>query len=193
MLESITGGYKTKAKVVGDTLILSFPDALQPSVWRLDLKDAQGCIFEIEGDEAGGVYSLVQKSAKGSAKKVITSYFSRPQAMRALIVTSKALSCSNACGAMKEQSAKDTPIVIQNRSGFPWGKILFLLLILYLGYSAYRVFMVSFNNALVSESAPAVIELDQIQKNNKATAPNVNQSGVPLSAEDFLNNLENNK
>lgn len=188
MLEAVTGGYKTKVSVNGSTLVLSTPDALSPGVWRLDLLETKECIFEVEENKKAKSYDLVKKTGTG-AKKLIASYDERPKAMQALIKVTKALENAGA--------AANNNVCFEKKRGFPWLKI---LLILIFGYIAVSIFVVTgplmrlgpppAPNSSAAISAPASSQGQGAISNTPASqsqAPGEVGVGVPMSAEDFLN------
>ena len=75
------------ACVVDGSLVLSFPDAAEPVVWRMDLAQAKEAGFEIK--EARGKFKLIQKS--GSETQDIASFDERDHAVAALMDVSNAL------------------------------------------------------------------------------------------------------
>jgi hypothetical protein len=173
MLACITGGYKTTAKIAGNKLVLSFPDAEKPSIWTLDLAEAQGCIFELEESKSLGGYDLVRVGDKG-AKKIIASYDSRGKALAALVKTTKALEGVT----VQNQNA----VIIQNRmGGFPILKILFILLLVVGGLMLYK------NMAQMNVAPQLSQQSNRAVEQQTPPAPVEQKAGVPLSAEDFLN------
>lgn len=172
MIENITGGHRTKAMVVGDVLVLSFPDANTPSVWRASLSEAQGCFFEIESDDVAGLFHLVQK--KGKTKDIITTFSSRARAMNALVKATQALhKASKKCHA----AGLGRP-----SKGFPWGKILLFIIVAFIIFSILnpigrQAYMP--NQAQQTGATGPQTEQPAINSEN---AP----SGVPVSADDFL-------
>ena len=90
MIQNITGGYKSSAKVVGGTLILSLPDAIAPVVWRMDLGKAKSSAIEVRKNDDGG-FNLILKTPKADAH-TIASYELKIKATRALMVVTKAIS-----------------------------------------------------------------------------------------------------
>lgn len=95
--DRLTGKEVSSAKVVGDVLILSLPDALTPQVWRLDLGKAKNLALEVWENE-GGQFVLGQKSDKGD-KKEITSFVTRKAAVQALMAASRAMESAMIGGA----------------------------------------------------------------------------------------------
>lgn len=88
LLEKITGGYTSSAKVVDGALILSLPDAVSPVVWRMELEDVKAAALEIEAKD--NVYILIMKEGKAD-KKEIAPYDSKTKAVKALMAASRAL------------------------------------------------------------------------------------------------------
>ena len=170
MLENITGGYKTKAIVTDKTLVLTFPDAQNPSVWRMDLEKAAQASFELNSDEADNIFQLVQKNEKGT-KKIIASYDSRPKAMRALMQASQAL----------ERGAKK-----HGKKSFGWGKLLLFIFILLTGYGLY------YNASQNTLQQPAQL----LPKATVTTPPTENRplietrDGYPVDADVFLDIMD---
>lgn len=88
LLQCITGGYTSSARVVGDALVLSLPDACSPVVWRMELGDIKAAAFEIKND--GETWTLTMKTPKGEAQS-IAPFDSKAKAVRALMTTSRAM------------------------------------------------------------------------------------------------------
>lgn len=180
MLEAITGGYKTKANVNGTTLVLSTPDAVSPGVWRLDLAETKECVFEVDAAKKKDHFDLVKKNASGT-KKIIATYDARPKAMRALIKVTKALETV--------ETASNQSVYVQKKKGFPWLK---LLLLIVFGYIAFSIFTVSRPLLVGAPQAPQV-QAPQAQSNapqatdGQQERPVQDDVGVPMSADDFLN------
>ena len=77
------------ASVVDGKLILSFPEALTPIVWQMDLSDAKSSSFEVTND--GDNYALVTKKQGAQKKESIAPFSTKDQAIAALMATSSAL------------------------------------------------------------------------------------------------------
>lgn len=80
---------KASASVVDGKLILSFPEALTPIVWQMDLADAKASAFEILEEE--GKFVLSSRKPGAQKKDVIASFSSRTDAVEGLMATSRAL------------------------------------------------------------------------------------------------------
>lgn len=77
------------ASVVDGKLILSFPEALTPIVWQMDLSDAKSSSFEVV--EEGKNFALVTKKQGAQKKESIAPFSTKEQAIAALMATSSAL------------------------------------------------------------------------------------------------------
>jgi hypothetical protein len=89
MIESITGGYVSSAKVVDGALILSLPDAISPVVWRMDLGSVKSSALEVR-DQKDGTYMLTLKNPRDDVHN-IAPFAEKAIAVRALMAVSHAL------------------------------------------------------------------------------------------------------
>lgn len=80
-------GKDTQVKIVDDSLVLSFPDALEPVVWRMQLSHAKQAGFEIR--ENDGKFQLIRKD--GQDVETIAGFQDREHAVGALMDISGAL------------------------------------------------------------------------------------------------------
>lgn len=70
------------------SLVLSLPEAVQPVVWRIDLKQAQAASFTVK-DENGK--SALVKKEQGGAEEIIALFEFKEEAMGILMDVSSAL------------------------------------------------------------------------------------------------------
>lgn len=101
---------KSSARVVDGKLILSFPGALTPVLWQMDLQEAKASAIEIlekenqtnhnQNDEKISVLTL--KTPKGE-KVEIAPFEDKDKALKALLAISKAL--ENAQGQIRPQAS----------------------------------------------------------------------------------------
>lgn len=77
------------ARVVDGKLILSFPDAVKPILWQMDLVPARASALEVESLQ-GGQAALVLKTPKGE-QTVIAIFKTQDSALAALMTVSAAL------------------------------------------------------------------------------------------------------
>ena len=89
MIQSMTGGYSSSACVVDGTLILSLPDAITPSVWRMDLGHAKSSALEVR-ENADKTFTLVLKTPRGDVND-IAPFANKALAVKALMAVSRAL------------------------------------------------------------------------------------------------------
>jgi hypothetical protein len=108
MIENMTGSYTSTAKVVDGTLILSLPDAVIPTVWRLDLGQVRASALEVRPDEENKTFLLALKTPKGDVHD-IAPFDTKNKAVSALMAVSHAM--ENAHGQIKPMvfSANDEP------------------------------------------------------------------------------------
>ena len=103
MIESITGNYSASASVVDGTLILSLPDALTPVIWRLELGQARASAMEVR-DREDGSFVLLLKTPRGDVND-IAAFSSRGRAVAALMTISRAM--EQAHGQIRPPAAND--------------------------------------------------------------------------------------
>lgn len=196
LLQSVTGQRRHSANVVDGKLILSFPDAMTPVVWQMDLGKTKASALEVQSKQKDTAFTLTLKTPKGENLNIAT-FEERKDAVSALIVTAKAL--ENAAGHMHAPYSSDTPAnqnkalipydgaayggyYAKRRKPFPWLPLLgsialiVVLLIVWGNLQPMRVGGVSNTTTTPRAAAP------------QAQPQNTNQAGVPLSADDFLMN-----
>lgn len=88
------------ARVVDSKLILSYPNAIKPVLWQMDLAQTSSSSFEIDTDLKEGHYALVMKTS-GKAEE-IASFEAKDDAASALFSIGEALGKSgkSACRVM---------------------------------------------------------------------------------------------
>lgn len=89
-LKKLIGISSSSAEVNDNHLVLSFPDAKEPVIWRMALKDIGTAIFEVKQDKDGEQAKLVLKPKKGTAE-IIAAFHTKKDAVDALVMASKAL------------------------------------------------------------------------------------------------------
>lgn len=83
-------GYESTASVVDGKLILSFPQAVRPVLWQMDLGAVKTSALEmIEGPQSGQ-FGLALRASKGDAQEIVL-FDSRDAALEALIIVRDAL------------------------------------------------------------------------------------------------------
>jgi hypothetical protein len=198
MIESITGGYVSSAKVVDGALILSLPDAISPVVWRMDLGSVKSSALEVR-DQKDGTYMLTLKNPRDDVHN-IAPFAEKAIAVRALMAVSHALEHghghSHANAARSSLLSNDilpppprAPAYQPTDSGMAkWatGIIAVLVLFVLIGVLVHQTPQTgSFTNQSASYSnAAAPASSTQIEPSTAATC-------VAVSADDFLR--ENSK
>lgn len=184
----ITGQMKSSAKVVDGTLILSLPDAISPVVWRWNLGDAKASALEVR-EEKGGQFKLVLKTPRGDVQDV-APFENRAKAMHALLAVSRAM--ENAQGQVyvpaHDNAAPDAATISSPAASPQQGKGDGMKLLAGLSTIAVILFLFFWlGNAMTRNT---VSNISSTGTNRTAVSPasseNSNQSGVPMSADDFL-------
>jgi len=175
LLSKLTNKKKSSASVVDGKLILSFPEAITPVVWQMDLNKAKASALEVQ--ERKGGYTLVLKTPKGENLE-IAPFDNRKKAVDGLIAASHAL--QNAYGQINPQgiSNENTPSFsypnqAKKKKIFP---ILASILVLFFLYWIW--------------SAISLQNIDGYQTTNVQNTSDASKaaqsSGVAVSADDFL-------
>lgn len=163
--------HKNTASVVDGKLILSFPKAQTPTLWQMDLNDAKTSALEVKSS-ANDCYTLCMKPTKGDAVDIAT-FSKQDGALEGLMAVSKALEKAHGQFSSKGEGA---PVVITAPIKL-WKKILMFLGGFFVLFFIWSVLQVgSYQNT--GYVAPTGAPLGSV-----SPAP---QSGVPMSADDFL-------
>lgn len=152
------------ARVVDGSLVLSFPDASEPVVWRMNLAQASEAGFEIK--EARGKFKLVQKS--GADTQDIANFDTRDSAVAALMDVSNALQ-----GGAHGVAANDAHGPAKNEAA-QWLIAIVGVLVVF-GLFAY-----------LSRIAPVDISPVDAATQQTSSGETGGSNGVPLSADEFL-------
>lgn len=178
---------QTNAHVVDGKLILSFPEALTPIVWQIDLTDAKSSSFEVT--EEDGQFKLVTKKQGAQKKETIAPFADKDTAVKALMATSHALanahgqihsgaSVANTNAAMQPaQMAYAAPMPAQSKGGA--GKWIFAVASIVL-----IVTMFSMINAMQPRSPSSMGAGGS--ETSAAGQSAASKSGVAVSADEFL-------
>ncbi|MEO5368007.1 MAG: hypothetical protein H7831_16950 [Magnetococcus sp. WYHC-3] len=163
------------ANVVDGKLILSFPDALKPVVWQMDLAEAKASALEIDHDEATGRYVLNLKEHNKKGETQVAAFENREAAVAALMITSWALENAHGRIATGGASAHVETNIIKTRraSKGRWLGIALALFVLFVVFGWW-----SHVNPLPVGNNP----LDQAA----GYVADPNTGGVPVSADDYL-------
>ncbi len=175
----------SSAEVVDNHLILSLTNANEPIVWRMALDKIGTASFEIKEIKTSGHHKLILKPKKGTAETIAT-FEIKNDALEALIQASDAM--QKPAHSNKNLNTNEQKINIvaagptsqknkQSKSKWLW---LLLGLLIVIGLYSY----------LMSLMPSRIQDLGNTQTTNSApVTPSNLQSGVPMSADDFLNNM----
>lgn len=190
-----------RASVVDGKLILSFPEAITPIVWQMDLADAKSSSFEVTQEE--GTFALVTKKQGAAKKDVIAPFHNKEDAVTALMATSSALenahgqirviggnsSAGHLADALPQVPHHNSPSYYaapahkKTGGAFKWIIGLVILFVL------VTLIVMTMN---MRPRIPASVDNAAGLNAPRASAPETSgnaaeQAGVPVSADDFLN------
>ena len=168
------GKHQSSAKVVDGNLIISLPDAINPIVWRMELGNIKASAMEVRANDNNHLLTL--KTPKGEVHD-IAPFETREAAVTALMRVSHAL--EKAEGHMVSGSSHSTNAPAHsdqnpkrsNSKKWVWA-IIIALVIVYLLYALTTSVPMTANTATSDTSSPSQGE-----------------SGVPLSADEYLRGL----
>lgn len=187
MIENLTGNYAASASVIDGTLILSLPDAITPVVWRLDLGQTRASALEVREREEGS-FTLLLKTPRGDLND-IAAFATRGRAVAALMAVTRAMEQAHGqirSFANDSESYNPThlPVPVRGRKsknynarsqqekGWIGGVIALALIILLV--------------SVILNMGPK--QISSLSSASPAAGEPVIQSGVPVSADDFLKN-----
>ena len=175
-----TTKFSSNITIVDGKLILSLPDAQMPVVWQMDLGKAQSSVFTIQEDKKKKNFTLVLKNSDDQISE-IASFESKQDAVDILMETSSVI--QSAHGQIKPNAANNNgqaaPTPKGSKKNDKTSAALALALIFILGLiwtvSASRKLDPSARTTTASSTSPSDVNARE-------------SSGVPVSADDFLNN-----
>ena len=176
-------GRASSAEVVDNHLILSLPNAAEPIVWRMSLDKIGNASFEIKKAKNEDAFNLVLKTKKGTAE-TIAPFSQKQEALDALIHASDALQKSetkNDNDFKNNNSYSDTKTETNPRIKKGNNKWLYL----FLGFLA----VIALYTYMINQVPNKINGLNGSSQNVSSGNQNSPQTGVPLSADDFLNGL----
>lgn len=187
MIENLTGNYAASASVIDNTLILSLPDAITPVVWRLDLGQTKASALEVREREEG-VFALLLKTPRGDVND-IANFATRGRAVAALMAVTRAMEQAqgqirNFANDSDSYNPTHLPVPVRGRKSKNYnpkgshdkgwvGGLIALALIVVLG-------------GLIMNMGPKPVS--SLSAASPAAGTPAIESGVPVSADDFLKN-----
>lgn len=188
MVLSLNKSSKTQssgAEIVDGHLVLSLLNAKDPKVWRMALDKIGNSTFELKTDDKQDVTKLILKPKKGTAE-IIATYNTRDDALNALTSASNALqhkqtkpSKAKAVPAEARSSSKESANTArENGKSKKW-------LFLFIGFIAVILLYIYMQNLIPMTT----IGFEQTSTQNTQQGASGQTTGIPLSADDFLNGM----
>ena len=174
-----------EAKLSDNRLVLSLPDALTPVMWMMDLSNEGTFVMRVEQDD-NGLYVLQKLSVDGKKIEDIACYAEKNGAVNAMAMISKTIQTqkTNALSSRLSMLLSLLRIIILYGIG--------LCALIILTLFVYRPVQIIFGNIFGSETIATETVDESAAIMNNSSAPTVsrdpNAAGVPMSADDFLNN-----
>lgn len=173
--------HRASARVVDGKLILSFPNAVTPVLWQMDLSEAKASALVVNPAANGEGASLALKTGRGESLS-IAEFSGKEEALEGLMTISSAL--ENAYGQIRVGQAAnefDKPVISyhdKRRGGWKFAAII-------AGLIVAGVLIVSWGSLM--PRPPQNI-------NQAAYAPPPasakDSAGVPVSADDYLKDTQ---
>ncbi|MGQ0527683.1 MAG: hypothetical protein ACT4OY_06630 [Alphaproteobacteria bacterium] len=177
-LQCIKGPGCGNVHVVDGKLILSFPNALTPVVWQMDLAQTKASSLEVMEKDGGKTHALLIKTPKGETLEVAL-FAKKSQAVNGLVAASRALSTAHGqIRAHTVAGSNDTGenyTVPARKKGFSWKTFMLGILMLFILMTVWASLTPP---TAINESGDAGLPVP---------APEA-ETGVPLSADEYLRN-----
>ncbi len=174
-LKSLSGcAAQGSARVVDGKLILSYPHALTPTVWQMDMAHAKASSLEV--NEKAGSFLLVLKTPNGGATDIAT-FEKRTQAIDALMAASCALEKGQGQIRPASESGQAIYMTPEKKGGSKWIAVLLGLLLLFILFNVWGAMSPRLPSATEGTTSLAPVSKSDNQPEN----------GVPLSADAVLN------
>lgn len=166
-----------QAQCVDNVLILSFPNAIDPIVWRMDVNEIKTASFEIQSLKEKNAFKLFLKPKNGK-EEIIACFNDKDTAFEALMLASDALHNDNANikSTTKTKSKKEKKE--KKRGSGKWLALfggVILIAILYF----YMISLIP--NTQSFQPTSTSLNNEQINTQDK--------TGVPVSADDFFQGM----
>ncbi len=166
------------ASVVDGKLILSFPEALNPVVWQMDLGEAKSSALEVVENGKDGGHKLTLTTHKGESID-IAPFEQREHAVDGLKMIAKAL--ENAHGQIRPAPSGATNDTYSHH-GAPrkrkWVTIALSLVGLFVLLNIWA--------AMTGQTDGNQYNATTTASDQNSAASSANDAGVPISADDFL-------
>jgi hypothetical protein len=170
------------AHVAANKLVLSFPNAVTPIVWQVDLREVTVSYFEINMDEKKDIYLLTMSKQGSNAKPAQIAQFSNQSAASKALndIAEAMINAQKTLGSVIIPADSGKQVVSHPYKKAPgtlktiiWTIVVLLLLFFAVTYLMARGSYDSADDRYLSPSS-----------SNTAVAPPA--AGVPLSADEYL-------
>lgn len=159
-------------------LILSFPEAETPVVWRMNMEEAALAAFEVQ--KSGKSFALRLKTSDGKNEDIVL-FKTKDEAVKALMDVTQAMQTMPAStGAAQAVSGQAAPVIMQPVQAKPkkWGWGLLKTVFLSVLFSFLLIVVLLF---ILMKSGPSYNRFP------KQEGAGQNTVGAPQSADDFFN------
>lgn len=172
---------QSSASVNDGSLIVSLPEAIEPKVWRIDLQKAKESSFEVKKQEK--TFSLIAKKTPRAKPDVIGEFETKQEALNALMMVSEALKTNKtqSVAPLKDKPTKGKKVIKQAvpvaRNSDNRGLVALLATLLVIGIVYF----------FWTETMPTSQTFETRELTGQSiTDPSQPQTGVPMSADEFL-------
>ncbi len=179
-LKCKSGKHHSSARVVDGKLILSFPGALTPVVWQMELAEAKASALEIRESKDKTAHVLTLKTMKGEAVE-IAPFAGKAEAVEALVAVAKAL--EGAQGKIRPQgivssgAAESSFPPEKKKGGGKWSATILGLLLIFILMGIW---------GSLTPHPPAGAQGRGDAAPGMSFGQKQPENGVPLSADEFL-------
>lgn len=184
------------AKVVDGTLIMSLPDAVIPTVWRLELGQAKASAIEARSmEDDTNHYKLVLKTPRGDVNE-IAEYETKDKAVSAIMIISHAMEHAHGqinperFSASTASQNRQLPALYKRPTSEPYnrkiGGIAAVVIILGLLIVLFNLGPKSSGLSMSNTAGTAIPSMAGSATGQETPS---NMVGVPMSAEDFLKDM----
>lgn len=163
-----------QAQCTDNILILSFPNAIDPIVWRMDVNEIKTASFEIQSLKDKDGFQLFLKPKTGQ-EEIIACFNDKDTAFEALMLASDALHNDNA-GIKKQKKRKETK---ENKKGSGKWWLLFWGVIIVSALYFYMINLIPSTKSFKTTTS----------YNNNEQINSQDTTGVPVSADDLLQGM----
>lgn len=169
---------KNTAYLSNGNLILSLPNASKPTIWQMNIADVSRAAFEIDNPKNKKSTVLIMKDAQGQTEE-IAAFEDKEKAMETLDIILKTLDSGT-----KSRKTKCTSGLSYNSGSYFKDFLRFFSFIILTLVFMYVLLLLLTKILNIFVPLPTAYEAPTASAPQQQSQP---ESGVPLSADDFLN------